>query len=62
MTNFNSWVDNKFMSCDNYGAANWCTINGGYGVSWNEEWGRIEDVPNGVYSAWNCPQCGCIGL
>ena len=61
MTNFKIWVDKEFMSCDNYSAANWCTINGQYGVNWNKKWGRIEPNLDG-YSAWQCPQCGCIGL
>ena len=61
MPSFKIWVDKHLMSCANYAAANWCTINGRYGVSWNEQWGRIEDSKSGK-SAWNCPQCGCIGL
>ena len=62
MTNFTFWYDNQVMSCDNYAASNWCTINGQYGINWSENWGRIEFATYGDYSAWNCPQCGCIGV
>ena len=61
MPSFKIWVDKHLMSCANYAAANWCTINGRYGVSWHEEWGRIEDAAS-LHSAWSCPQCGCIGF
>ena len=50
------------MNCDDYAAAKWCTITGQYGVNWSDKWGRIEDLEDFGYSAWNCPQCGCIGL
>ena len=58
---FAKWYDKNRWSCDDYAVANWCSINAQYGTDWREEWGKIED--NSEHrTAWNCPQCGCLGL
>ena len=67
VTNFKFWFDKNFMSCSDYGEANWCTLDGQYGTHWNEKWKSIEANSMDGYgifymTAWNCPQCGCIGL
>ena len=59
--NFATWVDAKFMSCNDYATANWCTIEGQYGTGWNEKWGSIDSYAAYQHTAWGCPQCGCIG-
>ena len=45
-----------------YAAEGWCTLDGGYGSSWDSSWGTFENWTNADgESATVCKQCGCGG-
>ena len=56
------FVDSYGDNCAKYAAEGWCTLDGGYGSSWDSSWGTFENWTNADgESATVCKQCGCGG-
>ena len=56
------FVDSYGDDCMIYAAKGWCTLDGGYGSTWDSSWGTFEDYANDDgETATVCPQCGCGG-
>ena len=56
------FVDSYGDNCMKYAAEGWCTLDGGYGSSWDSSWGTFENWTNADgESATVCKQCGCGG-
>jgi len=53
------WTDTYGYSCKDYSAKGFCTPNGGYGIGWEDEWGKFfEYATNGWGATESCCSCG----
>jgi len=52
------WRDKEGDTCLSYALHSWCTAEGGLGSAWPLAWGRIEDMANNSYHAYQAC-CGC---